>query len=619
MTPAARGGLISALSDSTAESTAPRAWSAGPVQLALWFGLAGGIGESLLFALRRFALHYFTRMSYQNLWAAPIAVAALFAVPGGIVWLAARVRPALRWWQPTITVFASVATFGFLLHSYALYPIARLILAAGIGVSVGRWAAGHQAAASALVRRTLPALAALVALTALGVNATVWLRERRAVGALPAPPEGAPNVLLLILDTVRALDLSVYGYDRPTTPSLEHLAARGVTFDHAISPAPWTLASHAAIFTGRHPSELSASWEAPLDRRFPTLAEAFRDRGYLTTGFAANIVYVSDESGLARGFAHYDAVRVTPWTIALSARILNYILETDLVRGLPGLRDLLWRRGAGELRVTIADWLASHPGRPWFAFANFYDAHNPYLPPAPWDTLFLGRVPWRERNPWVRQTEPLSVAQAKIERDAYDGTLAYLDHELGAMLDDMEARGLLRNTIVIVTADHGEEFGEHGLLGHGNSLYLQSVHVPLIVAWPGRIPAGRRIESTVSLSDLAATALDLAGLGAALPGRSMRGLWSGDSTTSARPVVAQVQYARGLPAWFPVSQGDLGSVVTDTRQYIRTGTRREELFDLQLDPTGGRPAGDDSEVRSRLRALLPVPPGAPLAGGPAAH
>jgi len=577
----------------------------GPLWLALWIGLAGGLGESALFFVKRFVLHYYTRMSYQNLWMAPLDEALLLLVPGLLLWIAVKFRPGLRWWQSAVAVGVSLAIFGMLLYAYQLHMFARVILAVGVGVQTGRLAERHRDRAQALVRRTLPLQLALTALIGVTVNGYVYLRERRAIAGLPAARAGAPNILLLILDTVRAPDLSVYGYGRPTTPFLERLAARGVLFERAIAAAPWTLPSHASIFTGRPAHELSANWRTRLDGQYRTLAEALSAHGYLTAGFAANQVYTSDESGLARGFAHYDAVRVTPGSMAISARVAQALLETETFRSLSGLHDLLWRRRADEVRRSAADWLAAHPGRPWFAFVNLYDAHNPYLPPAPYDTLFGGRKPWDRRNLWLQQTAPVTPAAIQVERDAYDDALAYLDHEIGAMLDDFRSRGLLENTIVIVTADHGEEFGEHGLLDHGNSLYLPALHVPLLVVWPGHVPAGRRVEPTVSLIDLAATVLDLAAADTSFAGRSLRPLWGGADSTAWDPAVASVRHATGLPAWFPVSRGDMGSVVTDRYQLIRDAAGADSVFDLGLDPLGMRPAASPAGIVAELQSRLP--------------
>ena len=122
----------------------------------------------------------------------------------------------------------------------------------------------------------------------------------------PLPPANSPNVLLIVLDTVRADHLSLYGYERPTTPNLEQLGKRGIRFDKARATAPWTLPSHASMFTGRWPHELGEKWMTPLRGNFPTLAEYLGDRGYATAGFVANVGYCSQETGLARGFTHYE-------------------------------------------------------------------------------------------------------------------------------------------------------------------------------------------------------------------------------------------------------------------------------------------------------------------------
>ena len=135
---------------------------------------------------------------------------------------------------------------------------------------------------------------------------TDWLKRPRKSGR-PMPPDNSPNILFIVLDTVRADRLSLYGYERPTTPNLKRLSQRGVRFDNARATAPWTLASHASMFTGHWPHEVGAgSWMTPLRGNLPTLAEYVGAHGYATAGFIANVVYCSQESGLARGFTHYE-------------------------------------------------------------------------------------------------------------------------------------------------------------------------------------------------------------------------------------------------------------------------------------------------------------------------
>jgi arylsulfatase A-like enzyme len=166
----------------------------------------------------------------------------------------------------------------------------------------------------------------------------------------------------------------------------------------------------------------------------------------------------------------------------------------------------------------------------------------------------------------------------------YDGALAYLDHELEQLFTELKARGLLENTIILLTADHGEEFGEHGVFDHGNSLYRPSVQVPLVIVAPGRAPAGRVVSGPVSLRDVAHTLVDLAaGRENPFPGISFRQQWS-DSAPVAEPVLSEVSKGIRTPAWYPVSRGDMTSLVADSLRYIRNGDGQEELYGLLTDP-----------------------------------
>jgi arylsulfatase A-like enzyme len=171
---------------------------------------------------------------------------------------------------------------------------------------------------------------------------------------------------------------------------------------------------------------------------------------------------------------------------------------------------------------------------------------------------------------------------------AYDGALAYLDSEIGRLLDALERRGALDRTLVIVTSDHGEEFGEHRLYDHGHSLYLASLHVPLVVIAPGWTPPRTVVDEPVSLRDVPATILDFVNASAAtrLPGRSLARFWTAaESSSTGELVVSGVRHVRGQPAWYPVSRGDLVSLVDGPLRYIRNlGDGTEELFNYRLDP-----------------------------------
>src|SRR5262249_43485980 len=170
-------------------------------------------------------------------------------------------------------------------------------------------------------------------------GARAWSEHRR-TAALPPPAPAARNVLLLVWDTVRAQNLSLHGYSRRTTPNLQRLAARGVQFRHAFATAPWTLPSHASLFTGRWPHELSANWKTPLDEQVPTLAGRLSSRGYDTAGFVANLDFCSRETGLGRGFVHYEDYPLSIWEaltryVALGRRLdqISFAMVADLLTG----------------------------------------------------------------------------------------------------------------------------------------------------------------------------------------------------------------------------------------------------------------------------------------------
>lgn len=297
----------------------------------------------------------------------------------------------------------------------------------------------------------------------------------------------APNVLLIVLDTVLAASLSLYGYERTSSPHLEQFARTGVRFDHALSTAPWTLPSLASMFTGHYPHELSADWERPLDASKPTLAEVLRSRGYRTAGFVANSLYCSRSSGLNRGFSYYEDFTLSPGQLVASSSLGRMIANNPNTRRIIGYPDVLGRKRASGLNANFLNWLSSWDrARPFFVFLNYFDAHSPYLPPEPFDELFGPKKP--RRNPNLAAEWQWTSEDVQAERDAYDRSIAYIDYHLGVLFDELEARGALENTLTIIASDHGEGFGKHRVMGHGNSIYLSSIHVPLLISCPRACP-----------------------------------------------------------------------------------------------------------------------------------
>ena len=557
------------------------------LRAALWTGLATGLGEALLLGAQKLLFGKRLHLGPQMLWMAPFANALLFLPLGLLLAGLARLAPAEereRWMRAGLAFFALAS---WLLLFERLQMHAALLLAIG---AAWRLAPRGSRLPRAL-RRSARGAALLLLLVAGGYLGGVRFAEQRAERRLPPAPGGRPNVLLLVLDTVRAQNMSLYGYDRPTTPALEGLAARGTVFENAISPAPWTTPSHAGIFTGRRAHEIAAGWDRPLDEATPTLAERLRANGYATAGFVANTINCGYESGLARGFLHYEDYEATPGELAISASLSRAVLHADPLRRWLGWHQFVTRKSAADVNAAFLTWLARRPTAPFFAFLNYFDAHEPYLPPASFAGRFgppardAGRVTHRLRMAWRSDRERISPEENRSELAAYDAAIASLDDQIGALLATLDRQGLLARTLVIVTSDHGEAFGEHGRYAHGEDLYLTSIRVPLLLLWTEAVPGGARIATPVSLCDLPATILDLLALpGDGLPGESLARRWR-DPASPATPVRSQVDIAPIMPHKFaPGAAAVMHSVIEGRYHAIKNVDGSEELYDILADP-----------------------------------
>jgi arylsulfatase A-like enzyme len=340
--------------------------------------------------------------------------------------------------------------------------------------------------------------------------------------------------------------------------------------------------------TGRWSHEVSGNWHTPLDGRDSTLAEVLAARGYRTGGMVANLSYTSRWTGLDRGFAHYAVQPLTIWQVLRSAAFTAKVYETKPFSDWfhPGWRDY-HRKSAREINEELLRWLDRSGDRPFFAFLNYLDAHEPYLPLAPFDTAFSD----------VEYPPLPPAAHGGLHKDdrprpirPYDQGIAYIDAEITRLKAELERRGLWENTLVIVTSDHGEEFGEHGIYGHGHTLYLPSLHVPLIMALPGTVPAGVVVEPRVSLRDLAATILAVTHpeVPSPFPGQSLARFWHSDSSgtlTDFDTLLVGTRWARNRPDWDATSRGDLQGLLTGRLAFMRDVDLTGELYDLAADST----------------------------------
>jgi arylsulfatase A-like enzyme len=250
-------------------------------------------------------------------------------------------------------------------------------------------------------------------------------------------------------------------------------------------------------------------------------------------------------------------------------------------------RFILARKDGLTVNSEFLEWLDGAQGRPFFAFLNYMDAHDPYEPPPKFAGLFgTSARPVSTVNDKTRKTWDME----KLDPDNYDCGLAALDAYVGQLLDELERRGVLGNTLVVIVGDHGEHFGEHGYFVHGDTLYMPVLHVPLVVMFPGQVPAGVRVRGPASLRDLAATTVDVLGLtdGSPFPGTSLRSRWD-ERRAPARPAFSYLDLwynvvINGSMDTLPVR---LRSVVDEDYQYIEgVGESFRALFDLKRDPNG---------------------------------
>jgi arylsulfatase A-like enzyme len=359
-------------------------------------------------------------------------------------------------------------------------------------------------------------------------------------------------------------------------------------------------------------------WTTPLGTSFPTLAEYLGSHGFATAGFVANTLYCSYDTGLNRGFTHYEDFeleRLSPFRTAvlvdLSLKTISAMVQRLGETFDPGpLRPLQeyvlnqltvsGKKHAETINREFLSWLRSRPepARPFFAFLNYFDAHSPYLLPKGVEYGFGLRprtdADFRFLEHWVDiDKRALPPAYRNLIIDCYDNCLAYLDERLGELLDELERSGVLARSLVVVTADHGEGLGEHGLFDHGESLYRTEVGVPLLFVLPVASHVHAVVRETVSLRDLPATITDLVGLGrgSPFPGRSLAALWRDPSTGppafSGELAFSELEVsnpANPNHGRSPAARGPLVSLADDDFVYIRNeGDGSEELFDARDD------------------------------------
>ena len=380
-----------------------------------------------------------------------------------------------------------------------------------------------------------------------------------AVTACARPPAATSppvlkNVLIVTIDTLRADRLGVYGATNVATPNIDRLAREGAWAPQADVHVPLTRPSHVSLFTGRYPVEhgVRDNVAPPLGADVPLLSERFQRAGFATAAFIASVV-LEKQSGLARGFDQY-------------------------FDRLPPGSD---RRPGGEVVAEAIDWIKGKPK--FFAWVHLYDPHAPYLPPGRYAAEYAGRP--------------------------YDGTVAWSDELIGRLVDALRQAGVLDNTLLIVTSDHGEALGEHGEDVHGYFVYEATLRVPLVLRGPSVKP-GTRIEGVARTIDLFPTIVEMARLGGESPGTSGRSLAPAlrgpDSTAAAGQRKDEASFAESLTPLLQYGWSDLRAVRDGRWKYILAP--KPELYDLDRDPGELRNLVDAEPARARaLRGSIEAP------------
>jgi arylsulfatase A-like enzyme len=584
------------------------------LQMVVSLGLLAGLVEGLLLlAVFRYGWLYLRigdGVSVEMLWISPFVTGLLFLLIALTAWLLSRMLPRVAILRFCLGFLVFLTLVDWLSPTGRIGPLGVVSLSLGFTVLLARSFRSRLSCVLSIWQRSFPYTAAVFCLTLLVVRCSVWGKEKIATARLAEAAPGTPNVLVIVVDTLRADHVSFYGYSRPTTPTLDRIAREGVVFDNAISTAPWTMPSHGSMVTGRYPHEHGAIAEHALDDRLPTIAEAFRNRGFRTGGFSGNNEYFCRRAGFGRGFLHFedyfysfgDVLYRTVW-----GRIVNHFIPS----GVPALAEIPVRQRAEQINERALRWIDRDRSHPFFVFLNYFDLHTPYLPKQPYRSRF-SKMP----NPGglididQRSQVHLTSDQLQSEVDAYDGAISYADAQIGRLFAELQKRGLDRNTIVVITSDHGEAFGEHNLLAHRNALYRALIHVPLIYWEPGKIPAGVRIDHPVTGASLPATLLDLSGAAnqKEFPTSSLAHLWSHPEFANDWPdPISEMEKHIYSPVAHPAHSGWLKAIVDPEWQLILSEKLPPELYAWRSDPKetmniAPTPAGQ--EITSNLTAEL---------------
>ncbi len=386
-----------------------------------------------------------------------------------------------------------------------------------------------------------------------------------------------PNILLISIDSLRADRLGCYGHDRNTSPRIDALAHSGAMFVNAWSTTSWTLPAHVSLLSGRSLLGHGVDRARKIPQSVPTLAEILKRQGYTTAAFVS-APWLSSRFGFGRGFDLYDDFSV-PFTPDRESRMRAQATVS-----------------APLLAPSIERWLRDKAKPPFFLFLHYFDVHYDYQPPAPYDTMFdsdhTGPISGRRFHADSRIRPGMPARDLQHLLALYDGEIRFTDTYIGKVLDLMRDLGLSDRTLIILTADHGDEFLEHGGKGHHRTLYEEVLRVPLIISWPGHLPAGLKISEPVSIIDIAPTVLAALGVPAltGMEGVSLVPKMTGSGGIPPRALVSELYVKEKLNLQVAVREG--------SEKLIQSlNFPKREVYDLTNDPGEKNPRRRSAGVR----------------------
>jgi arylsulfatase A-like enzyme len=458
-----------------------------------------------------------------------------------------------------------------------------------------------------------------------------------------------PNIIIVLIDTLRADHLSCYGHARRTSPNIDALAARGRLWERSVSPAPWTPPSHASLFTGTYPSRHGVDRShLILDPSLTPLPEVLKRHGYRTYGVSSNY-WLSRETRFDRGFdefAHsWQLVQTHGTNKPLQRQQLRQDLQLATVTGSSGVKTKLGdfvneqfektrqrlRRsyhlcddGARRVNSFVRGWLPRwrRDDEPFFAFLHYMEPHIRYAAPRQYHTMHVPdrvsaeRVRRLNQDPWKYLTgrSPMDDEEFEILRGLYDGEVSYIDYQIGQLVGMLESAGLMDETAIFLTSDHGENLGEHGLMDHCYCLYDTLLRVPLIAHYPTAFGRGERSDRSVQTHDLFPTILELAGVRddpawSQVQSRSLLGENGADRIAFSEYLEPQppLPVLRQRYPGFEGKEFDraLRTAQTNDLKYVWGSDGRDELYDLSADPHEAKNLIDErpEEARKLYSAL----------------